>query len=74
MGIGKNLSRVDAVEKVTGEAKYTADLMPQNLLVGKVVRSTIANGVVKSRISSIRRRDIRGPWRRRIRILQTGRS
>ena len=47
MGIGKNLSRVDAVEKVTGEAKYTADLMPQNLLVGKVVRSTIANGVVK---------------------------
>lgn len=47
MGIGKNLLRVDVVEKVTGEAKYTADLMPQNLLVAKVVRSTIANGVVK---------------------------
>lgn len=48
MEIGVNLPRVDAVSKVTGEAKYTADLMPQNLLVGKVVRSTIANGVVKS--------------------------
>ena len=48
MGVGTNMTRVDAVSKVTGEAKYTADLMPPNLLVGKVVRSTIANGVVKS--------------------------
>ena len=48
MGIGKNMIRVDAVEKVTGGAKYTADLEPKGLLVAKVVRSTIANGVVKS--------------------------
>ena len=48
MGIGTSMTRVDAVSKVTGEAKYTADLMPPNLLVGRVVRSTIANGVVKS--------------------------
>lgn len=47
MGIGKNLTRVDAWEKVTGGAKYTADLEPQGLLTAKVVRSTIANGVVK---------------------------
>jgi len=48
MGVGKSMTRVDAWEKVTGGAKYTADLMPQGLLVAKVVRSTIANGVVKS--------------------------
>lgn len=47
MGIGKNMIRVDACEKVTGGAKYVADLEPQGLLVAKVVRSTIANGVVK---------------------------
>lgn len=47
MGTGKNVTRVDAYAKVTGEAKYTADLMPAGLLTAKVVRSTIANGVVK---------------------------
>lgn len=47
MGIGNNLTRVDAGEKVTGGAKYTADLEPRGFLVAKVVRSTIANGVVK---------------------------
>ena len=48
MGIGKSMFRVDAGDKVTGTAKYTADLEPEGLLVAKVVRSTIANGVVKS--------------------------
>lgn len=48
MGIGNNMTRVDAYEKVTGGAKYTADLEPKGFLVAKVVRSTIANGVVKS--------------------------
>ncbi len=47
MGVGKSITRVDAYGKVTGDAKYTADLMPPGLLVAKVVRSTIANGVVK---------------------------
>lgn len=47
MGIGKSMIRVDAYEKVTGGARYVADLEPQGLLVAKVVRSTIANGVVK---------------------------
>jgi len=47
VGIGKNVPRVDAYAKVTGEAKYTSDLMPPGLLTAKVVRSTIANGVVK---------------------------
>lgn len=48
MGVGKSITRVDAYGKVTGDAKYTADLMPKGLLVAKVVRSTIANGVVKN--------------------------
>jgi len=47
MGVGKNILRVDAYGKVTGDAKYTADLMPPGLLVAKVVRSTIANGAVR---------------------------
>lgn len=46
MAIGKSITRVDAYEKVTGRAKYTEDLCPQNALVAKVVRSTIANGWV----------------------------
>ncbi|MEG2348948.1 MAG: molybdopterin cofactor-binding domain-containing protein, partial [Hungatella sp.] len=48
MGVGKSITRVDACEKVTGSAKYVADLAPKGLLVAKVVRSTIANGLVKS--------------------------
>ena len=48
MGIGKSINRVDAVEKVTGGAQYTDDFSVPNCLVAKVVRSTIANGWVKS--------------------------
>ena len=47
MAVGKSIIRVDACEKVTGGAQYTADLEPKGALVAKVVRSTIANGVVK---------------------------
>lgn len=47
MGVGESKKRVDAYEKVTGDAKYTMDLAWQNLLVAKVVHSTIANGLVK---------------------------
>lgn len=46
MSIGKSSIRVDALDKVTGMAKYVGDLEPQNALVAKVVRSTIANGKV----------------------------
>ena len=48
MGVGESRKRVDAYGKVTGDAKYTMDMAPQNLLVAKVVHSTIANGLVKS--------------------------
>ena len=46
MGIGKSIQRVDARAKVTGQAKYTQDLMTQPMMVAKVVHSTVANGVV----------------------------
>ena len=48
MGVRESIKRVDAYDKVTGAAKYTADLLPTGALVAKVVRSTIANGWVKS--------------------------
>lgn len=48
MEIGKSYKRVDAFGKATGTAKYTDDMAPQNALVATIVRSTIANGVVKS--------------------------
>lgn len=46
MGIGKSIKRVDAWAKVTGQAKYTQDFMDDQMLVAKVVHSTIANGLV----------------------------
>lgn len=46
MSVGKSTHRVDAYEKVTGRAMYTADLAGAHMLVAKVVRSTIANGRV----------------------------
>ncbi|MBP3735960.1 MAG: molybdopterin-dependent oxidoreductase, partial [Lachnospiraceae bacterium] len=45
--VGKSVKRVDAVAKVTGQAQYTADLEPRDILHGIVVHSTIANGIVK---------------------------
>lgn len=46
MSVRDSIKRVDAYEKVTGAAKYTADLLPAGALVAMVVRSTIANGKV----------------------------
>ncbi len=47
MGIRQNAKRVDAFQKVTGEAKYVEDLIPRDALFVKIVHSKIANGVVK---------------------------
>ena len=46
--VGQGVPRVDAYGKVTGEAKYTADLLPRDYLTARVLYSTIANGLVKS--------------------------
>lgn len=48
MSVGNSEIRVDAVEKVCGTAKYTADLRPSNCLYAKIIHSTIANGRVIS--------------------------
>lgn len=48
MAIRKSINRVDAVEKVTGGARYTEDFFEREMLVAKVLHSTIANGWVKS--------------------------
>ena len=37
--IGKRLPRIDAVEKVTGEAKYVVDLTLPRMLFGRILRS-----------------------------------
>uniref|UniRef100_UPI00272AC5F3 molybdopterin cofactor-binding domain-containing protein n=1 Tax=Vallitalea guaymasensis TaxID=1185412 RepID=UPI00272AC5F3 len=47
MSIGKSVKRVDAFEKVTGRARYTDDIPLNDVLVAKVLHSTIANGLVK---------------------------
>lgn len=47
MGVGASIPRVDAYEKVTGRAKYTEDLLPAGALTGKILHSTIANGLVR---------------------------
>ena len=46
--IGQSVIRVDARDKVTGAAKYTADLCPMNALVARVLHSTVAHGFVKA--------------------------
>ena len=38
--IGKRVSRPDSTSKVTGEAKYTTDLVLPGMLTGKILRST----------------------------------
>lgn len=47
MGVGASIPRVDAYEKVTGRAKYTEDMLPAGALTGKILHSTIANGLVR---------------------------
>ena len=48
MVVGKSVKRVDAVDKVTGRAKYADDLVDKSALIVKIYHSTIAHGMVKS--------------------------
>ena len=48
MVVGKSVHRVDALDKVTGRAKYTDDLADKSALVVKILHSSIAHGFVKS--------------------------
>ncbi len=56
MSVGKSVPRVDALDKVTGRAKYTDDLVDKSALVAKVLHSEIANGrVIRMDISEAER-------------------
>lgn len=46
--IGKDIIRKEAWEKVTGRARYTADVSSPGLLHGVLVTSTCAHGTIKS--------------------------
>ncbi|MCH8251287.1 MAG: molybdopterin-dependent oxidoreductase [Planctomycetes bacterium] len=45
--IAISIPRVDAADKVTGRAIYTADISLPNMVHGKILGSTIAHGIVK---------------------------
>lgn len=46
--IGKDMSRVDGVAKVTGKAKYAAEFAVPNAAYGFIVQSTITKGSIKT--------------------------
>ncbi len=46
--IGKEMSRVDGVAKVTGQAKYAAEFQVKNVAYGYIVQGAIAKGAIKT--------------------------
>ena len=46
--VGQSVPRRDGASKVTGEARYTDDLVVAGAWYGKTVRSTVARGTIKS--------------------------
>jgi len=45
---GISMPLVDGIEKVTGRAQFTADLPLREALVGRIVRSPVPHGVIRS--------------------------
>jgi xanthine dehydrogenase molybdenum-binding subunit len=45
--VGRSVRRLDAVEKVTGRARYAEDFFERDMLVGKVLRSPHAHALIK---------------------------
>ena len=45
--IGQPQPLVDGPEKVSGEAKYAADFQSADMLVGRILRSPVAHGVIR---------------------------
>ncbi|MBI2933479.1 MAG: molybdopterin-dependent oxidoreductase, partial [Planctomycetes bacterium] len=45
--VGRSLPRVDAFDKVTGRAKYTADLAFPNMAHGRILGSPVAHGRIR---------------------------
>ncbi|MDP2914694.1 MAG: molybdopterin-dependent oxidoreductase [Candidatus Aminicenantes bacterium] len=66
--VGKSLPRVDAADKVSGRAKYAADLHFENVLHGKILTSPIAHGRIRS-IDTSRAKALPG-----VKLVLTGRD
>jgi xanthine dehydrogenase molybdenum-binding subunit len=47
IAVGKSLQRIDGIDKVTGSAKYAADIKLENMLHAKLLRSPHAHAKVK---------------------------
>jgi len=47
LAVGVSLPRVDAADKVTGRALYTADINLPNMAYGKILGSSVAHGVIR---------------------------
>jgi xanthine dehydrogenase YagR molybdenum-binding subunit len=48
MSIGKPLSRVEGIEKVTGRARYSGDVVVPGMLYGAIVGAPVAAGKITS--------------------------
>src|SRR5436305_4124254 len=46
--VGRSLPRLEAREKITGRAEYTHTMRLPGMLHGKIFRSTVAHGRIKS--------------------------
>lgn len=46
--ISESVKRKDHDEKVAGRIEYVGDIQPENVLVGKLLRSTLAHGRIKA--------------------------
>src|SRR5690606_12216058 len=46
--IGKRVTRIDAVDKVTGRAKYTSDMKLPGMLYAKMLRSNVPHATITS--------------------------
>ncbi len=57
--IGQRTPLIDGIEKVTGRARYTADLPFGETLVGRIRRSAVAHGVIR-RIDTSKARALAG--------------
>lgn len=57
--VGRRTPLVDGIDKVTGRARYTADLPLRDALVGRILRSPLAHGVIRG-IDTTRARALPG--------------
>ncbi len=57
--VGQPTPLIDGIEKVTGRAKYTADLPFGGALVGRILRSPVAHGLIRG-IDTTKARAIAG--------------